>query len=88
MILLKAIVLTINDKEGQGVSKEDVKPIFDLLYSNTDENFDKWFEGSLRTSKEGEEDISLILDDQEDGGVITQALLLHPNFVSIRDYLL
>lgn len=88
--MLKALVLTIENEEGQGLTKEEVKKIYDLIFpEETDqESYDKWFESAKRYTKMKEEwQIVIVLDDKYDGEIITYATVMHPTFTSTAEYL-
>lgn len=86
--MLKALVLTIENEDKEGLAKSDIKPIYDLVFPDEPHNFDEWFESAKRYTKQKEEwQIVMVLDDNFDSAIFTYAMILNPKFTSTADYL-
>lgn len=87
--MLKAIILKVDDSGEIGLTKEQINPIYDLVFPNDPSKFNEWFQESLIYCKQKEESqISIVLNDKFDGELITHILLLYPNHVYVTDYFL
>lgn len=93
--MLKTLVIDTYDSSfGNGLEREDVRPIFDSFCPvANDATFEAWWKAarSLRVTYIGARQsfrmqIQVVLDTEKDGPVISFALLSHPDYIRLEDY--